>query len=192
MIKRQLTVTKQLDLFLTRARQLEQTRLIRSKPNSSWKMHFSEDGTMTITTEEPDEEDLRSYLMILRQFVLQKEPIHLGRIHNLLDRRITDDELRGYVTKARDGLKEAARGHGIHFQLNDETISPERVADLWINGEYFHNDPEKKQELDRLLPHPVLMMKHQFVTFVLDLQRVISYTGMIVNHARKHGLIDES
>lgn len=186
------SITQVFDLYLEKARELEQTRLIRSEPSSRIAMQINPDGATTVTSEElPDEEDLRSFLVTFRQFVSPKEPIYLHHIHDLLFQRLIDDELRNHAVNARATLKHLAQGNGIQVQHNDHDITPKLLLDLWINGVYFHNDLAKRRELERLLPYPVLMARHRFLMHIFAVQGHISYIGSLINHARREGLLDE-
>lgn len=187
-----MSVTETLDLFVQRARELEQTRLIKSKASATWSMQLTHEGVTAFTTMEPEEEDLRSFLLTFRQFVSADEPVFLFRIHNLLYPRLADDELKGHLAAAREAIKSAGRGNGIHVIHNDVEVSPERLADLWINGVYFHNDRSKRRELEAYLSFPPLMAKHQFIWFVLGVTKVIFLIASLIEYARAEGLIQET
>ena len=186
-----LSISEILDLFIQRARELEQTRLIKNKPDLNWSMNFNSEGEASFTSQEPDEEDVRSFLLTFRQFVSDNEPIHLYRMHNLLYQRLTDEDLKKYLVDARGALKFAEQGSGITVVHNDVEVTPERLLDLWINGVYFHNDQDKRQVLEDLLLHPALMARHRFLSFMLKATQIIFYIGNLINHARREGLIDE-
>ncbi len=53
------------------------------------------------------------------------------------------------------------------------TCPPEHIADLWINGHYFHDDSEKAQELRRYVPHNILFVRPEFLNFIVEATRVI-------------------
>ena len=121
----------------------------------------------------PDEDDLRSFLVTFRLFISNDEPIYLHKIYNRLEESLLDDFLKGELRKSRKHLKEVTQSVGINIsqkeavprkrgQLPDvvfsnpmsfnksESHSAEDILDFWINGEYFHTDPNKRKELKRV------------------------------------------
>ena len=92
-----MTVLDQLGLFRDRAEELKNTRFIKDgySPNITIKLDRME-GSRFIS-KEPNEEDLRSFLLTFRQFVSPKEPVFLNRIYNLCQKAITSEMLRDYL-----------------------------------------------------------------------------------------------
>ncbi len=79
-----MTATERLDLFFDRTTELFNTRLARNEGlESSFSMKFNQEGSQ-FSISNPDEDDLRSYLMTYRQFISNNEPIFLDRVHNTL------------------------------------------------------------------------------------------------------------
>lgn len=68
--------------FLTRARQLSELRF-------------------KLSTGQPDEDDLRSFLLTLRQFLMPSEPVFLFRMFNLAHKHLTSEELRTDLAASR-------------------------------------------------------------------------------------------
>src|SRR5579859_4709174 len=91
-----------LELFLERVDELAHTDLATSG-GLSIEHHIRYDKESGLTTElrEPDENDLRAYLLTFRQFISEGEPVFIGRIYNLCARCLTDDELKHKVADAR-------------------------------------------------------------------------------------------
>jgi hypothetical protein len=191
MSNQQLTLTEALDMFIKRAHELQKTRLLQSKPSLNWSMQIDEHGNTSFDVEEPDEEDQRSCLLTFRQFVSDNEPIHVNRIFNLLHLHATDEELKERFAATRAALKFAEHGSGIGMVHNGTHVSATYLADLWINGTYFHNDVAKQRALDELMPFPAVMVKNRFLVYVLQASHVIIRLASMILDARERGLIDE-
>jgi hypothetical protein len=180
-----------MNLFLTRARELERTRLIQSGYSPSWSFNFDRMQGLRFSSTEPDEEDLRSFLITFRQFVSERDPIFLNRVYNLCQQHLRSDELKRLLVTSRRALRTSQQHGGIQFVFNDKNITPEYVADLWINGWYFHNDYEKRRKLERLMPHEFIMVRQRFLAFIAGVTVQIFYVANIINAALKEGLLRE-
>jgi hypothetical protein len=60
---------------------------------------------MRFELRQPDEEELRSFLLTFRKFVSEREDVHLFPIHNMLEPLLTSEELRKYLREARSAWK---------------------------------------------------------------------------------------
>src|SRR4051812_7568163 len=107
-----LTPLQRLDLFEERSAALHECRLLRDgQLRAHLNVHFEND-IWTVTADEPDEDDFRSYLLGIRLFIASGEPTHLGGIFNILELHLTDDELRGIARAARSEWK-IAKNEGV-------------------------------------------------------------------------------
>ena len=106
--------------------------------------------TLSLNLWEPDEEDLRSFLPLFRRLVAQGEPIYVRRIYNLCYCVIAlaqDELLRDHSVYWCNTWRRTERETMIGIQFQGAAMRPEELADLWINGYYFHNDIEKHERL---------------------------------------------
>jgi hypothetical protein len=149
------------------------------------------DQPTILRTVEPNEEALRSYLLSFRRFISPGEPLFIGQIHNLCLRHFTSDKLRSCITECRQTWKEHVLRNGIKLIINGHSLLPEYVADLWINGHYFHDDPQKGAELQRFVPLERIFVRRAFIDFVIEATRVIGYSGLVVKMALTDGSISE-
>jgi hypothetical protein len=87
-------------------------------------------------------------------------------------------------------FKEAQAGSGMKFFTNEGELTTEHLVDLLINGYYFHEDPAKAAELNRLAKGAgsgTLIGHHQFLVFVNETCRALLYMGSIIDQAlRQH------
>jgi hypothetical protein len=148
--KYDMTPKERLELFHARVEELQRFRLLQKEFDISFKMEFSNlkgRGYMAAESSEPDDEELRSFLTLFRQFMSDNEPIHLEGIYNILFQYITNDELKERLKEARQAWKESLRGYGtLIFEDgsgNRREMTPELATDIWINGFYFHSDIKK-------------------------------------------------
>ena len=181
---------ERLELFKARANQLADSRLLKRGFNPGISIRYERMRGTIFESREPDEEDLRSFLLTFRQFVSNDEPIFLSSIYNLCRQCLTSGELKGYLVQSRDAWKRALRGRGFKIVFDEGRVTPEEVADLWINGWYFHSDNEKMRRLKSLIPEQQIMARWLFLDFVAEATRQVFYVRNLITVALRDGLID--
>ena len=182
-------VRDQLELFLARADELASTRLLRAGFNASFNINWDHAQGTIFQTHEPDEDDLRAFLLTFRQFISNDEPVYLFKIYSLCYQHITNEELKANLVESRRSWQQELRQGGIRLNLKGRDISPEEVTNLWVNGYYFHNDHEKMLMLKSLLPHEHMLVRHIFLDHMIEATRRVMYVGRIVNIALREGLL---
>lgn len=172
---------EQLRYFCYEADKLRQEPLVRKGWDNSFTLNFDRTRGLSMALRQPEELEFRSLLLALRRFVAAGEPVFLDRIYNLCERHITSDHLRDLFRDARQKWKQAQRSSGMKLIHNGRELTPPYVADLWINGHYFHSDPEKLREL-RLIS-TFGLDRFAFVGFVGDTLQQTMYLDNVIRHA---------
>jgi len=183
-----MNIHEQLEMFSARVEQLRNTRLIKKGFNPGITISWDRMKGLRFQSREPDEEDLRSFLLTFRQFISEGEPVFLNRTYTLCQRHLASDELKGYLVESREAWRQAQRSSGIKLVINKQELTPESVTDLWINGYYFHGDHEKLSRLKQLLPHEGMLVRNQFLSYLVDATRQVMYVGNVVTIALKENL----
>ena len=169
---------------------MHQTRLVRSGGlRANFTRSAAVNQPLTLTTHSPDEDDLRSFLVTFRQFILKDEPVEVGRIANILWQRLTGDEPREHLVRARKRYNAELRTGGIGLVLNDQRLPPELILDLWINGRYFHNDERKAAAIDALDPMSTVFVRHVFLDVLVEATRYIIFLANVIVIAQRDGLL---
>lgn len=178
-------------VFLQKVDELGRTRLIERTTQIGYTLKYDQTAGMSFESREPDEEDLRSFLLTFRRFVAQGDPVNIGRIHNIADRRVTSDDLRRHLREAREHWRRDVQVGGMSLVFNGKQISPEYVADLFINGHYFHDEPDKRAKLVSLTePLEYLLVRHHFLNFIVDGARQVFYVANVLNIAIRDGVFE--
>jgi hypothetical protein len=179
-----------LDLYVRRVEELLSTRLVSTGDlRSSMNMRASVNEPMQLSVHQPDEEALRSFLLTFRQFVSDKEPIFVRRVANLLWQRLTGDEVRGHLARARERYGQSLRVGSLKFVADSHHFTPEEALDLWINGRYFHNDTRKAGTLDALDPMSSIFVRQVFLEVLVEATRYIRFLADVVIIARRDGVL---
>ena len=142
---------------------------------------------VSIGHHEPDNDDLRSYLMAFRKFLLKRDPTFIGYVFGIAHRHITNEEFVARLAAAREKWNDAMKKGNVVYKVNDDQLTPELVMDLWINGGYFHDDLEKDGRLQELVRVP--MSRWLFLDSVVTASKVIRLAGRVVKVALREGMV---
>lgn len=185
------TPTESFQRFVEYVERLHSRQLIKENDLRAWAEIKGDTaaGSLEVRHHEPDEENLRSYLLAFRKCVSDKEPVFVNRIFNLAHRHITDDELVEFLAGARQAWKQSMREGTMGFVVNDEQVTPEEFMDLWINGEYFHDDPEKRARLEALAGVP--LSRWMFLSALVDATNLVFYLGNMLRLALRDGHVSD-
>lgn len=97
-----------------------------------------------------DRDYIRSFLITLRQFTLNQDPIHIFKICNHFRQHCHDENLRKWVAYARDLWQQTMKSKPIVFKLNDNDYDVEDTLDLFLYGGLVHSNLDKTKELENL------------------------------------------
>lgn len=184
---------EKLKLFREKAEELRQSRLIQKGISLKFSITFDRTKGVLIETEKPDEEDLRSYLLTFRQFILKKGPIYLPRICNLCLQNITDVYLRKRLAEAKEFWNQDRQSYGMGVDIFDHKITPESATYLLINAHYFHSDPDRIALLKRLssLKIEEEEINFQFRFYLVATTKFIVTVSNIIGIAIEKGLLTQ-
>jgi hypothetical protein len=184
------TDAQKLDLFVKRVDRAVDRRAVKEK---TIRAYFSVDTSheqTAFTGDTGDEEDMRSLLLDFRSFLAPKEDVHAYLIFNILEVRLTDDELKQHARDNRQDWKKVLAGN-THAVVDNHAYSAEDAFNLIINGDLFHMDEEKTREWARM-PQPIrLMLQAQMVQLVIYGLSVLWATRNIVIAAQEREALSE-
>lgn len=126
---------------------------------------------------------------MFRRFVSDAEPVFLGKIRNMLERSLTSDYLLQEMREERRIWKEYLLGKKFPLFFNGKLLLPEQVADLWVNGFYFHDDFRKQRWLRSLQPLEHALTRTLFLDYLITVTRHVLFTSQVVAAAFKEGAL---
>lgn len=173
--------TQKVDHYVSRADALTATRLLDGKFSPGFQINFQQNQPLQVVVNDPDESDLKAFLMDFRHFILQGEPVFIGHIHGICFRKCSEGELRRVMGETYRTWKNSRKEGPVKFVLNEETMEPARLLDLWIHGLYFHTDERKFQELQRLIAQGAPFTRHLFLDYLMT---TTSYIVALRNQIR--------
>ena len=142
-------------------------------------MSFDHTTGLQFSAPEPNEEHFRSFMLDFRPFTARKERIYLGRVINLLDRHLTDTELRESLRELQAQWKRAQRGV-LGLSIDAKDYAADDVLNLFVNGYYFHHDREKRAVVESFGEIGKWLARRNFIDLVVDGVRVVAYLRNII------------
>lgn len=183
-----------LGTFVERADRLARTRLVTEVIpggfNLQTSIRFEAGKGLWAANREPPEDDVLAFLLLLCPFITQRDRVSLRRTLNRCRELLTRDSDRRRLQEARAAWEAEARGGLIALKINDRPLPPERIADLLINGYYFHDEPAKRAELAEEIPAFHLMARQAFLSFVIAIANMVWLTANVIRQALDEDAFD--
>jgi hypothetical protein len=178
---------ERLELFIKKFEELQSTELARKGFRVQHRVRYSP-GSVEYDLIQPDESDLREYLLTFRPFISENEDVFLNRIFNICHQRLTSDEMKQSLAQARQSFERGKQDNGIHFLLNGRQFTPLQITNMYLDGRYFHNDLEYQQQLDSMLPLIEGFPRTYFLSFIMHTTKIIVDVYCTVGNALEAGL----
>jgi hypothetical protein len=179
-----MTDEQKLKLFVRRCQELVECRIWR-EGGLSVRLSFAASG---VTLDEPDKDNLRSFLTLFRQMIARREPVFIETIIELAKSRLAPDhasdaqQFDEYLQKWNSALQRS----GLSIIVDGETLSPKHVLETYIDGEYFHNDVNDREELARFAKFGVRVDRVRFIQTLADLTEIILNVGNAIGYGLQH------
>ncbi len=183
------TPRERLELFIERADELSRTAVIQTEFSPSFHFHFDRRWGAAMANREPDDTSLRAFLLAFRQFISPQEAVYVPGILNVAHRLITSEQLRNELVQAREVWTDNLARSDIRVLENGVAFTPEHVLDLWLNGQYFHSDPDKVRELRRIAPQTNLLSRHLLASHAIFAARYILFIAYVLRVALREGAV---
>jgi len=163
-----------LKLFHEKCIQIAESQFIqRGEFNASFTIHVDKiKGEINTSLHMPEEADIRSILVLVRQITLQNEDtnILIERILNILKYRSANERTKLYIQNLTRKYKDRSSEPCCKLRGRYGEYNEMEVFDLWVNGYFFHNDNDKRKKLDDLMEWPPMKAaaKDILIKIVID------------------------
>jgi hypothetical protein len=145
----------------------------------SFNLNFEEGKPLEQEVAGFDEDALRSMLIDLRKFTLDRDDVNLIDICNLLITNTTDAETITNLEKCKSIFSQLKQEPPIRMVIDNEIETGWDVIRKWLYGHYFH----EKQERDNLKKLGVVEKIHKY-NFVVTITELISLCNTVANNAK--------
>jgi hypothetical protein len=186
---------KRLEIFLDCVEELKaRPFILKGLHDFEFRIHFQkETGEIFCEVNEEDQESFRSFLMTIRKFLLNNEPSNIDNILNTCRKFVRSEqtELKEVLEQFKIIWSYQYRKGTIQITSGNLNLTPEYVLDLWLNGKYFHNgDPQKTEQLNRLLSRDVPSVKLQLLWSLPILTETVIRIGGLIAKAVNEDAFD--
>ncbi|MCL6512225.1 MAG: hypothetical protein K6U78_16255 [Anaerolineae bacterium] len=182
-----LSPQKRLEVFLSCVEELrERPFVLDGLFKFCFHVSFDHDsGQLRCEFQEANQEYFRSFLLTLRKFIMNNEPANIDSILNICRKYVKNNkkELLKELKELKVIWSYQYRKGIIQMQTDGLNLTPEYVLDLWINGQYFHSDPDKERKLKDLLAYELPSVKVQLLWSLPILTQTVFYIGGVVSKA---------
>lgn len=139
------------------------------------------------SAEIPSEELIAEILLAFRFFYHKKEPTHFPKILNIIGKHTTNEDVRQALKLFGKKWNDSLFQNALNITYNDRAVTSSLLLDLWFNGYYFHQDEEKKRDLDKLIEG----FSENFAKYML-LDSVIAATNEVLRVFESlQGIVDK-
>jgi hypothetical protein len=154
--------------------------------------HFSigtlPDGRVVDEYPRYDDDDFRAFLTHYRKLRSVKEPTELFRIIKILKRKGTEAD-RSMLDCLKNEVKEEGRSWWGAMHPHEGYITQQRLEDLILNGEVFHSEMQKKDELCRVIGNIPFPKAVAFFNYMRVAMTVLSYAQKVAALIRERGYL---
>lgn len=188
--------SERIELFLRCVKELQDRRFVHEGLTQfNFQIKYDEKlQRLETKLQEADQEDFRSFLLTFRKLISNNEEVNVDRVLNICIEFIKNEqqELREVLKELKTVWGYGYRNGFVQMQQGGRNLTPEYVLDLWINGSYFHDDPDKRQQLIELMKNDLPSVKIQLLWSLPILTRIILHVGALVSQALEDKSFDFS
>lgn len=162
---------KTLSLFIEKVEELKGCDLLQSSHKLSFSVNVS--GNQGVAkTSLPREEQLRSFLLIFRNFYSPRERIQFPKVCRILIDNLEDEDMKKKVGDIQTVYDQTLARSPVLLVEDDTPIAPSEVLRRWLYGYYHHTDAEKREKVEAW-GFAAGLTKMQFVSTVIDLAKCV-------------------
>lgn len=171
-----------LKLFHRKVDELKETSMLKEETQIGINFSAKKGGNLQIRSSLPNEDKLKSFIMSVRFFLLEKEPTQIYKICSLIVKSEKDDRLKNDVKYVRERMFQILNESPMRFEHNNKVVTPNEIIKLWFNAHYFHCDVEQDKRLNELLRILGPFIKYFLIGPLFELAKLIIHLDNIIMH----------
>ena len=137
------------NLFVEKANKLWLSSFINDVKKLSFTLNYEQNKGVSSKTNLPPEEIIESLLVRYRHFYMEKSPIKLERILSILYHN-SGKKIQAKVSEIKRNYRKALTKSPASIRFNEKTITPKEIIEVWLYGEHFHLDKDKREIIKRM------------------------------------------
>ncbi|HYC34126.1 MAG TPA: hypothetical protein VEC13_00155 [Candidatus Paceibacterota bacterium] len=142
--------TERIKDFISIAEKVRQSRFITENQGANYSLSVELGKPVTQTVTGFDENDLRSMLLDLRKFTLEKDGVRFTDICDLLLQSTSDQTIIKNVNACREQYDKLMQNSAIKLVIDGTVEDNMKILKTWFYGHYFHEQPNHKNNLVKL------------------------------------------
>jgi len=169
-----------LKLFCKKADDIKNSSVFNCK-EISFKLEIKagSDGYLKSSQESPHKESVIALVTVIRQLYAQKEEINFYKVYNIIWRFLSstkNSDRLDFMKSIRQSVDNILIGKQFNIKFNNVQLTPEKLIDIWFNGNIFHSDSEKIKAFSNIINSEVGgMCEFLFKVSIINLGLVFIY-----------------
>lgn len=184
-----MNIKDRLCLYQDCVEKMVSTRLMKKGLKSSLNISGNKYTGTTINIAWPDEDELRSFLVTFRHFILKGSPVFLNRLYKLLIDNVSDKEVKDMLLRNRPHWHEIHRMNSMVLIISNPKMKPEEIVDLFMSGDIFHLDLDKRKVLKSLNFFNEQLLKYRFIDYLFMAIKHIYFIDSLSAKVLKENLL---
>ncbi len=166
--------------FIENCEALQNHTLIKDKAlRMDTNIHI-ENGAMSVSRPNINEELMESLLVRIRRFNNQKDDLFFPRIINILCQNECDKEKQIFLKELSKLFMSKKEYSSLKYNYNNEDLTENDVFDLYINGKIFHTDKDKRLKIISITTQESFEYD-MFLSAVMNKVKAILYSYAYLN-----------
>lgn len=183
------TKAQKLELFLERVKTLSTWELItENEARNSLTFNIEEYEVSSVTVTHLPKDRFVAYLTTFRKFISPREDAYLPKICDIAIGVIADGALKDSLIKCKSDFEKINSSSPLGLIISGEQITVKDVMNLWLSGEHFHDDFDKRGRLQRMDPLDSDLSRFAFEASVMSLSHVIVDASHLIRAGFRDGL----
>lgn|GEM_PF-3456678 len=145
-------------------------------------------GQPQMEYEGPNKESIIAMVSILRQFYLQKETINFYKVYKKVNKilyssKASDkDKKMDFIKSLRVAFVNSLSKSQINIAINNKSIKPRELMEIWFNGNIFHSSIEQSKKFELLMNSPIsIFAEFVFKVTIINLANIIIVFADFIN-----------
>ena|SRR5664279_4403574 len=171
------------------SQELRETKWVREHMHVSSNWRLTAQG-LEVRSEQPPPEIMDQFLLRFRPLCLQREPTFFGRINNLVNGLVPNEQMRAIAREQKDLFSGKKMQQQLQVISNGVLLNSQETLEKWLNAYQYHREQAKKEQLDAL--HKILPIEGSiplFLHLLVDRAKAVlalaDLVGLIIGKTEK-------
>ena len=136
-------------LYVSNYERLQQASIVKDGFLSKLKIEIK-GSNISVCSKIPNDDAISVFLHRLRAFILEREPASFIAVARIIGKNIKNETVRSMIKETRQSYQAKYVENTIQICSNNTPLFSESMLNKWINAYEYHQDQEKRIEVEKL------------------------------------------